>query len=61
MYEINLGTEVGVLDSQAVPISQVVLRIGFTVLRGLCRRAGFPAVREVFLVLFIRCLYVVVT
>ncbi len=34
MYEIDLGTEVGVLNSQAVPISQVALRTGFTVLVG---------------------------
>ncbi len=31
MYQIDLGTEVGVLNSQVVPISQVVLRTGFTV------------------------------
>ncbi len=30
MYYIDLGTEVGVLNSQVVPISQVVLRTGFT-------------------------------
>ncbi len=31
MYQIDLGTEVDVLNSQVVPISQVVLRTGFTV------------------------------
>ncbi len=33
MYWIDLGTEVGVLNSQVVPISQVVFRTGFTVLK----------------------------
>ncbi len=32
MYCIGLGTEVAVLNSQVVPISQVVLKAGFTVL-----------------------------
>ncbi len=32
MYRIDLGTEVAVLNSQVVPISQVVLKAGFTVL-----------------------------
>ncbi len=31
MYWIGLGTEVAVLNSQVVPISQVVLKTGFTV------------------------------
>ena len=31
MYQIGPGTEVAVLNSQVVPISQVVLRTGFTV------------------------------
>ncbi len=31
MYWIDLGTEAAVLNSQAVPISQVVLKTGFTV------------------------------
>ena len=31
MYYIGLGTEVAVFNSQAVPISQVVLKTGFTV------------------------------
>ncbi len=35
MYKRDLGTEVGVLNSQAVPISQVVLRAGFTVSRAI--------------------------
>ncbi len=32
MYWIGIGTEAAVLNSQAVPISQVVLKTGFTVL-----------------------------
>ncbi len=31
MYQIDIGTEVGVLNSQVVHISQVVIRTGFTV------------------------------
>ena len=31
MYWIGLGTEVAVLNSQVVPISQMVLKAGFTV------------------------------
>ncbi len=31
MYGIGLGTEVAALTSQVVPISQVVLKTGFTV------------------------------
>ncbi len=31
MYYIDLGTEVAVLNSQVVPISQVVLKTDFTV------------------------------
>ncbi len=31
MYSIDLGTEVAVLNSQVVPISQVVVKTGFTV------------------------------
>ncbi len=31
MYWIDIGTEVAVLNSQVVPISQVVLKTGFTV------------------------------
>ncbi len=31
MYSIDLGTEIAALNSQVVPISQVVLKIGFTV------------------------------
>ncbi len=31
MYWIDLGTEVAALNSQAVPISQVILKTGFTV------------------------------
>ncbi len=32
MYLIGLGTAVAVLNSQVVPISQVVAKTGFTVL-----------------------------
>ncbi len=32
MYGIGLRTEVAVLNSQDVPISQVVLKTGFTVI-----------------------------
>ena len=32
MYRIDLGTGVAVLNSQVVPISQVVLKTGFTVM-----------------------------
>ncbi len=32
MYWIGIGTEVAVLNSQVVPVSQVVLKTGFTVL-----------------------------
>ncbi len=31
MYWIGLGTEVAVLNSRVVPISQVVLKAGFTI------------------------------
>ncbi len=31
MYWIDLGTEIVVLNSQVVPISQVVIKTGFTV------------------------------
>ncbi len=31
MYWMGIGTEVAVLNSQVVPISQVVLKAGFTV------------------------------
>ena len=34
MYYIDIGTEVAALNSQFVPISQVVLKTGFTVLDG---------------------------
>ncbi len=33
MYGIDLGTEVVVLNSQVVPISQVVVKTGFTVFK----------------------------
>ncbi len=41
MYWIDLGTEVVVLNSQVVPISQVVVNTGFTVLQSL------PVIRHV--------------
>ena len=31
MYRVDLGTEVVVLNSQVVPVSQVVVKTGFTV------------------------------
>ncbi len=34
MYWIGIGTEVAVVNSHVVPISQVVLRTGFTVFGG---------------------------
>ncbi len=33
MYQIGLGTEVAVLNSQVVPISQLVLKTGFPALQ----------------------------
>ncbi len=43
MYWIGIGTDAAVLNSLAVPISQVVLKTGFTVV---AKSLNFLSVRE---------------
>ncbi len=43
MYNIGLGTEVAALNSQVVPISQVVLKTGFTVFIKMLERLFFTS------------------
>ncbi len=47
---MELGTEVGVLNSQVVPISQVVLRIGFTVYSKIYNHPKYACTEGTFLV-----------